>query len=221
MAATRIYCISGLGADFRIFRQLRLPGYQLVPIEWLAIQKAESLPHYAGRLAAQIPEPEPLLLGVSFGGMLATELAAMLPHSRAFIISSCKCRTELPAWMRVAGRLHLHRVVPYQLAPRHAGLGRFIFDTRSTEEERYLKQIMLQQTHPHFIARAVHMILHWQRRQAPSNVFHVHGRTDRLLLPGRCQPHHWIDDGGHFMVWNKAVPISQLLLQALDARTAE
>lgn len=206
-----IYCIAGLGADFRIFANLRLHNVELHPIEWLMPEPGETLAAFAGRLSQQIQHPNPILLGVSFGGMLATEISRQLPVHKTIIVSSCKARRELPAYMRAAGRLRLHKVIPYWWVTQSKVLNRFIFDTRSNAEDLYLKKMMLQQTHVLFIRRCVDMILGWQQNSNADHVVHIHGSHDKLLLPGTVNATHWIEGGGHFMIWNMAAEISRLI----------
>lgn len=212
----QVYCISGLGADFRIFKHLQLRNAALLPVEWTMPYAGETLPHYAARMAAQIKHPQPILLGVSFGGMLATEISRILPVRQTIIVSSCKCRQELPTWMRTAGKLRLHKLIPYWMVTQFSSLNKFIFDTRSKAEELYIKQMMLKDTHHQFLNRAVDMILTWQAKPPTQNIIHIHGKTDKLLLPKNVQANFWLDDAGHFMIWNRADEISQYINSILD-----
>jgi pimeloyl-ACP methyl ester carboxylesterase len=206
-----IYCISGLGADFRIFSKLQVKGATLHPIEWQMPSSDDTLVSFAQKLSSQINHPSPVLLGVSFGGMLATEMARVLPIQKAIIVSSCKLRAELPAYMRAAGRVGLHKAIPFWMVTQSKHLNRFIFDTRSREEELYLKRMMLADTNVEFIRRSVNMILNWRNTEQSASVIHIHGDRDKLLLPGTVQPDYWIKNGGHFMIWNMADKISEIL----------
>lgn len=210
-----IYCLSGLGADFRIFSNIRVEGATLYPITWQMPEPADTLSSFAAKLSKQIVHKDPLLLGVSFGGMLATEMAKIVPVKKTIIVSSCKLRAELPGYMRAAGRLGLHKVLPYWMVTQNRHLNRLIFDTRSREEELYLKRMMLSETSIEFIRRSVHMILIWQNAEQPSSLIHIHGNKDKLLLPGYVKPNYWIKDGGHFMIWNKAARISEIINREL------
>lgn len=212
-----VYCISGLGADFRIFQQLQLHNATLHPIEWTMPDAGETLPQYAARLAAQIKHPQPVLLGVSFGGMLATEISRIMPVQQTIIISSCKCKQELPAWMRTAGKLRLHKIIPYWMVTQFSSLNKYIFDTQSKAEDLYIKQMMLKDTHHLFVKRAVNMILTWQAQTPAHNIMHIHGRADKLLLPKRVQANYWLNDAGHFMIWNRADEVSQYINAILDS----
>lgn len=210
-----IYCISGLGADFRIFEKLQIEHATLHPIHWEIPAADDTLASYARKLSTQIVHPNAIVLGVSFGGMLATEISKIIPVQKTIIVSSCKQRRELPMLLRAAGKMRLHKAVPYWLATKSKAINKFVFDTRSKAEELYLKQIMLKQSDHLFLKRAVHMILTWHATTAPENIIHIHGKKDRLLTPSGIQPTYWIEDGGHFMIWNLADEISNLIKQEL------
>jgi pimeloyl-ACP methyl ester carboxylesterase len=216
MAVQHIYCISGLGADFRIFSKLKINDVVLHPIEWQVPDTRDTMASFAQKLTKQIKHPDPVLLGVSFGGMLATEMCKIIPVKKTIIISSGKHRLELPVYMRAAGSLRLHKAIPYWLVTRSNVLNRFIFDARSREEELYLKQMMLKDTDTIFIKRSVNMILNWQRCTCDAPVVHVHGKRDKLLLPGYIKADYWIKDGGHFMVWNMADEISAIIQKEIN-----
>ena len=64
----KIYGISGLGADQRVFKYLKL-DCEFIPIDWITPLKRESIENYALRLAQVIDTNEAFgILGVSFGG---------------------------------------------------------------------------------------------------------------------------------------------------------
>jgi pimeloyl-ACP methyl ester carboxylesterase len=212
-----IYCIAGLAADFRIFENLSIPNAILYPIRWEEPLLNESLPEYAKRLSVQILHEDAILLGVSFGGMIATEISKHMPIKQTIIISSCKSNSELPYYLRLAGMLSLHKVVPYWAVTRSSTLNRFLFDTRSEREELLLKQLMLKHSNPIWLKRFVNMILKWKDSEMPTGIFHIHGQSDRLLRPGKIKADVWLSDGGHFMIWNKAAEISYIIEKQIQA----
>lgn len=85
-----IYCISGLGADEKAFSRLSIEGYQLQIINWLKPLHNETLQEYATRMRETIKEEEPILIGLSFGGIMCTEIAKQIPVQKIIIISSIK-----------------------------------------------------------------------------------------------------------------------------------
>ncbi len=66
----KVYFISGLAADKRVFKYISLPtGCEAVHLDWITPQKDDTLPSYALRLASAINRDEPFaLVGLSFGG---------------------------------------------------------------------------------------------------------------------------------------------------------
>ncbi|MGN6647483.1 MAG: alpha/beta fold hydrolase, partial [Cytophaga sp.] len=68
-----LYFFSGLGADKRVFKKLRLPEHvEIRHVEWIQPQPEESLKNYVRRLSAVIQTDKPFcLIGLSFGGIVA------------------------------------------------------------------------------------------------------------------------------------------------------
>ena len=89
----KIYCISGLGADERAFSKLNIKGFELKVIRWLMPIKDETLPEYASRMRQDIDDDNPILMGLSFGGMLCTEIAKQVPVKKIIIDRICKTFT--------------------------------------------------------------------------------------------------------------------------------
>ena len=70
----QVYFISGLGADKTVFQLLDLSYCEPVFIDWIKPAKKEPLKAYALRLKAEKNMPDnAVIVGLSFGGMLATE----------------------------------------------------------------------------------------------------------------------------------------------------
>jgi len=91
----KCYCISGLGADKRAFKHLDI-NLELIHIEWTKPLKNESISSYSKRLLVQIDTKEPfLLLGLSFGGIIASELAQITSPEKVIHISSIINRKHL------------------------------------------------------------------------------------------------------------------------------
>jgi pimeloyl-ACP methyl ester carboxylesterase len=90
-----IYCLSGLGANEKVFQFLDLSFAKPVFIQWLPPRQNETLRQYALRLKEEyITEPEPVIFGLSLGGMMAVEIAKVIPSSTAILISSAKTKRK-------------------------------------------------------------------------------------------------------------------------------
>ena len=68
-----IYFVPGLAASSSIFEFLELPTdkYELHFLEWiLPISEQETIESYSKRMAALVTSKNPILIGVSFGGVM-------------------------------------------------------------------------------------------------------------------------------------------------------
>ena len=97
-----VYVFSGLGADERVFHKIDFSGYDVHFIKWITPQKNESIESYALRLTSQITKPLPVLIGLSFGGMMAVEVAKHIATEKIILISSAKSKNEIPFYFRTA-----------------------------------------------------------------------------------------------------------------------
>src|ERR1035437_7250589 len=92
-----VYFISGLGADKRAFQKIKLPdSCSIQHLDWLIPMDNESLIDYTLRLAKPIDTRKPFaLIGLSFGGIIVTELNKVLHPVKSIIISSVTIRSQL------------------------------------------------------------------------------------------------------------------------------
>ncbi|GAA4352715.1 hypothetical protein GCM10023185_12660 [Hymenobacter saemangeumensis] len=205
------YLIPGLGADERVFRLLELHAEARV-LKWLPPQAAaESLPQYAARLAAGVGIGPCWLVGVSFGGILALEIARLRPQARVVLISSLGSARELPAALQWVRRLGLHHLLPPQLLQLLPRLAQWLFSARSGAEYSLLRQI-IRDTDPVFARWAIARLLHWDSSGVPAAI-RIHGTRDRLLPARRAAVDYPIAGGGHFMIVSHASQISHILNQ--------
>lgn len=68
----KIYLVSGLGADERVFVNIKIPHSEIIHLRWEIPLRNESISNYAKRLINQIDlTHNVILIGVSFGGLIA------------------------------------------------------------------------------------------------------------------------------------------------------
>ena len=92
-----IYLIPGTGADGHLFERVQIEKYDTVWLEYLEPHEKEDFPSYIDRMAARIDTTERYsIIGVSLGGMIATELADRLQPEEVIVIAGAKTKSELP-----------------------------------------------------------------------------------------------------------------------------
>ena len=107
-----VYFISGLGADERTFSFLDLSFCNPIFIERLVPIPKETMAEYAKRLRAKIPDENPKIVGLSFGGMLLTEMAKADSKIEAILLSSNKTKSEFPLWLRLGKYFPMYKWIP-------------------------------------------------------------------------------------------------------------
>jgi pimeloyl-ACP methyl ester carboxylesterase len=210
-----VYFISGLAADRSVFKHIRLPSIcKPVFLDWLEPLQKETLVQYALRMAAPIDVNAPFaLVGLSFGGMIAIEIAKTHRPVCTILISSIPSIHQLPAYYKFAGRIRLHQIIPIGFLQNTAILKRF-FTTETAEDKRMLKAL-IRKSRPRFVRWALHAILTWRNTEIPKSLVHIHGTKDEILPIRFTKPTHIIRGGGHLMVLNRANEISKILSDVL------
>jgi len=210
-----IYCISGLGADERAFSRLKVEGYDLICLPWLTPLPKESITEYATRMSKGITAENPILMGLSFGGMMSIEISKLIPVEKVILISSIKSNKELPRWMRLAGSLKLNRLFPMRSFRLTEPIqNRFIGITLPDEIE--MVRSYRRNAPQVYMDWAINEVLNWRNNLQPSPIYHVHGDADRIFPVNNVSPTYIIKDGGHFMIMNKAEEVNAALQKILS-----
>lgn len=205
-----VYFFSGLGADERVFQYMDLSKCNPVFIKWNLPLQNESIENYAARLLVQIHEKNPILVGVSFGGMMAIEVAKLITIEKIIIISSAKTRFEIPFYYKLLGKVNVHKIIPTSFLQNFKSLNPFIFGVDTFKEKQLLNEI-IQDTHPDFLKWAIDKIIHWQNKILPNNITHIHGTADKILPFSYVSADISIQNGGHFMIVNQSDILRNIL----------
>ena len=205
----KIFCISGLGADERLFENLYLPGIELVYLDWTAYEPGDSLVAYAKKMSGQINEYNPVLMGVSFGGMLAIEMAKMLGAQQIFLISSARSGHDFPFPYQVAKTFRLTALIPTLLIKRPTRLIDFLFGVKSTRDRELLHDY-LKNADADYIRWALQAILEWENNDTSLNIVQIHG-TDDKVIPIPPGVDYRVQEAGHLMIFNRPKEVSEII----------
>ncbi|MCW3091911.1 MAG: hypothetical protein JWP81_2980 [Ferruginibacter sp.] len=207
-----IYCISGLGADERAFSRLKVAGYELICLPWLTPLPGETIAGYALRMSKAIKAENPVLMGLSFGGMMSIEIAKLVPVEKVILISSIQSHKQLPRWMKTAGILRLNRIFPMRSYKITEPIqNRFIGISQPDEIE--MVRAYRKNAPQVYMDWAINEVLKWRNDWQPPKIFHVHGDADNIFPIRKLTPDYIIKGGGHFMIMNKAAEVNNALHQ--------
>ncbi len=215
MADPDVYLISGLGADQRLFERLNLQNHRVHPVEWVEPDTDESLAVYCKRLAKQIAaNNNSILIGVSFGGIVAIELAKLIHPKKIIIISSIKATSEKPWHFELLSHLFLHRLVSPQLLQFLLKLLRPMFG-RMTNDDYELFKSMIEDANPRLLSWGIESVLKWRSPSIDSEIVHIHGDRDLIFPIKKIKAAKIIKGGNHYMVVQRAEEISEHINQEL------
>jgi pimeloyl-ACP methyl ester carboxylesterase len=206
-----VFVISGLGADERIFYKLNFGNNNVTHLSWQQPLPKESFEAYATRLALPIVgKQNVVLVGLSFGGMVATEIARQISCEKVILISSAKHGGEIPKIYKAAGKIGLHKIISAALLKQANIVTNTLFSTRA-QQDRKLVHNMIQQADTVFLNWAINKIVHLPVKPTPANLVHIHGTADRILPYKNVQATHTVPAGRHLMIVNNSKEIQSYL----------
>ena len=211
-----IYLFPGQGADARLFKHLQVPlGYDTVHISFPVPNKRESLSSYAERFIPEIDPSVPfILMGVSLGGMICTELTDTLEPLKTIIISSAKTTSELPGRYTFQQKVRLNRIIPKGITKGGARILQGIVEPDRKHDPETFKA-MLKAKDPSYLKRTADMIINWDRTEYPEQIIHIHGNKDHTIPIKNIHYDYLVEEGSHMMMITRATEINQIISKIL------
>lgn len=196
-----VYLIPGMAASSRIFEFISLPeeDFELHALDWIPPVPDESLETYASRLSAGMTKENPVLIGVSFGGIIVQEIAAIRSVRKVIIISSVKTRMELPKRMQVSKTIRLHKLLPTSWV-RYINTLDSIRIPLPAKSRLKLYSRYMYLPDPGYIDWAIDRIVCWERKEALPGILHIHGDRDPVFPIARIQNCLVVKGGTHTMI---------------------
>ena len=215
-----VYFLSGLGADERIFSKLQIPDTHFQFVKWVPPIINETIADYANRLKEQIKDENPVLVGLSFGGIMAIEISKIIRVEKTILIASVKSHKEVPRWMKICGEWKLDRMLPSSPLKSIKSLKairpiqNYFLGAHSTEEKMIANEFR-DNIDPFYLRWSVHQVLNWKNDWQPETLFHIHGDNDHIFPIKKVNPTHIIPKAGHFMVMNRFKEINNILAEII------
>jgi len=205
-----IYFIPGLGVDERVFYMLDIVGANRHFCKIFKPQKKESLKSYAQRMIEDNNIQEnSIIVGLSFGGIIAAEINDLIPCKQLIIISSLKNKYERPFWMTLQPTLPIKLLPPIAFKAAAVAASPFVGKMSYEEFDVYLS--MLNNTDDDYYKWAVQQVINWERKEYDPNIIHIHGRND-LLFPNHFIKNQIVIEGGaHTLVLRYYKQVSKII----------
>ncbi|MDD3722785.1 MAG: alpha/beta hydrolase [Lutibacter sp.] len=214
---TPIYFVPGLAASPEIFEFLQFPAdeFELHFLEWLIpLSPHEPLEAYAKRMSDLVIDENPVLIGVSFGGIIVQEMSKHLHPKKTIIISSEKSHHELSKALKFIQKLKIYKLFPSKIIEN---IETFSFlavgETSKTRLKLYKKYFTVRDRM--YLDWSIYNVLHWQQNKPLENVLHIHGTDDAIFPSKYIKNFIPVEKGTHVMVINKAKTISKIIIDSL------
>lgn len=209
----------GLAAGPEIFENLELDKekYTLHYLQWLKpLSSEESLNNYVTRLSEFITEEKPVLIGVSFGGIIVQELAKYVNPKKVIIISSVKNQKELPKKFKLAKFTKLYKLFPTVIIQNFEDYTQY-FMSKSLTKKTYLYKKYLSVRDKTYLKWSIYNVLKWDQLTSNENLIHIHGTKDTVFPIKNIRNVIKIEGGSHIMILTKAKKISKIIDETLTS----
>ncbi len=217
-----IYFVPGLAAGKEIFEYISLPKdlYEVHIIEWIIPEKKDTIEEYAKRMAAMIVEPNPILIGVSFGGVMAQEMSMFLDLKKLIIISSIKSKNEIPNKMRIFKTIPAYRLIPPSFLENSKNMVKYGLGIKSKNKlELYQNYLSVKNTQ--YLKWAIKQMVGWNRENEISDIIHIHGDKDPVFPINKINNCIVVPGGTHIMLIVKFKWLNQNLPKIIEGTFEE
>ena len=195
----------GLAANSMVFENIKLDSkkYSLHRIDRIQPKKSESLNAYCIRLSKKIKHDNPILLGVSFGGIIVQELDKIINVKKLIIVSSVKSHKEFPILYKIARDYQLNNALPFGMFDNFIN-----FSIKLNINKLYrridLAKRYLTERNEIYLEWAVWSLLNWKQEKYRPDLIHIHGDKDKVFPFENISDCIKIKGGRHEMIILKA-----------------
>lgn len=204
-----VYLMPGMSANSLIFERIEFPSnFSLHYLEWIDPRKDESLEEYAKRFSKLIIHKNPILIGVSFGGVLVQEISKIIKHNKLIIISSIKCNEELPPHMKFGKITKSYKLLPLKWINDFESLISFVLGPKIKKRvELYRKY--LSKRDENYLNWCIRELIEWKQNKPIDNIIHIHGSKDVIFPTNLLSDYIELPGGDHAMILKRAEWISK------------
>lgn len=201
-----VYFIPGMAANTHIFERIQLDESQYEPIflEWTEPQKDESLVAYSQRMSRQITKPNPIIIGVSFGGVVAQEIARCIEVQQIIIISSVKNSSELPAYFRWIKKIAIYRIFPNSITWKTLEWYAKITPNQKIKNRISAYDKYLTVRSNNYLRWCLKELSKWDNPHELKNIVHIHGKKDNIFPFSLIKNAIIVENADHALVLTKA-----------------
>ena len=216
-SALPLILLPGLSASREVFEpQLQQFPNAIVP-DWPEPNPGETFAAYAERFSEQLRPHRPCILGgMSFGGMLAQEMARFLKPEGLLLMATIRGPDELPLYGRIGKRFR--GLIPY-LPMRVLQTLTGVFEcpgVRSLFPFRRILARQFREANRELFRWSLDQICRWSEPPVVDcPVWHIHGDNDLVLPASRTTPDCLVAGAGHVLSLSHPQDINRFIRECL------
>ncbi|MFZ6052065.1 alpha/beta fold hydrolase [Halocola ammonii] len=208
MAKPKIYLLPGMGADSRLYENLKLETADLKLINWKVPPAEADLKDYAKLMLEEVEDPENAILGgTSMGGIVAREMAEIVQPKTLVLISSPATVQEFSAMTALGKPLKIWKLINQKSVERLGLVFERMMQIR-TDDTKRIFNVMLKEANASSLRWSVKHILQWEREEPFESYLQIAGEKDLLFPPTKMKSPIVIDKAGHLAVHENADVVS-------------
>jgi len=211
-----VYLMPGMSANSLIFEKIEFPSnFALHYLEWIDPRKDESLEEYAKRFSKLLIHKDPILIGVSFGGVLIQEISKIIKYKKLIIISSIKCNNELPPHLKFGKITKSYKLLPLKWINDFESLISFVLGPKIKQRmELYRKY--LSKRDENYLSWSIRELIEWKQNKPLDNIIHIHGSKDVIFPTNLLSDYIELPGGDHAMILKRAEWINKKIPQLIE-----
>ena len=218
MSKIPIYFLPGLAAGPEIFENLTLSNsiYDLYYLQWkMPLDQEETMANYAMRMCEDILHKNPVLVGVSFGGIMVQEMSQFITTKKVIIISSVKDKKELPKRFQLASFTKIYKLFPSKIVANFEDYTKF-FLGKSLKKRAALYKKYLSVRDRSYLHWSIYNVINWNGvKKTPENLVHIHGTEDNVFPLKNISNCVVVEGGTHVMILRKSKTITKHIHESL------
>jgi len=181
-------------------------------VQWLKNQPNESLLNYTQRIIdAYNISSEDIIVGLSFGGLIAQQIAEILNLDYVILISSFRTKDDLNTLFNKGLKFKLHKLMPEVKSKIISEIVANFLNSGTAKSKPVLKK-MIESTDMKLMKWSLEKIFEQNKELCPNVIkYNLIGNKDMIMKPWQNETSFLIEGGSHFMVFDKANEITEII----------
>ena len=184
-------------------------------MKWAKPVLNESIENYSKRLLDFIKHKNPILIGVSFGGLIVQEISKLIDVEKVIIISSIKTNSELPSHMKFGKVTKSYKLLPVNWIKDFEFLISFVFGPMVEKRIKLYKKYLTVRN-KEYLSWCIKELIEWKQKKPLKNVIHIHGSRDLIFPTVYITDYIELPQGDHAMILKKASWLNKKIPELLN-----